>query len=28
VYNIHDEKEYLVGNGIVNHNCRCRLSYE
>jgi hypothetical protein len=28
VYNIHDEKGYLVGNGIVNHNCRCFLTYD
>lgn len=27
VYNLEDEKEYYIANGIVNHNCRCSASY-
>ncbi len=28
VYNLSDEKEYYICNGIVNHNCRCALGFE
>mgnify|MGYP006279814605 CR=1 FL=1 len=27
VYNVHDQKGYMVGNGIVNHNCQCWVEW-